>query len=151
MKLPRSFASAALALVVVVGAQDGLRAQVVETRESEGNPVVTVFRGTVYGAGTGLVLGGAWALIASDSKDETYDILRWGTASGAIVGATAGLIYALSRAQPQGDADVVSPAAFNASDGRVHVGIPTLRASRRVDITGKTRSRLEARLLQARF
>jgi hypothetical protein len=47
MKLPRSFASAALALVMVLGAQDGLRAQVVETRESDGNPVVTVFGGSL--------------------------------------------------------------------------------------------------------
>jgi hypothetical protein len=152
MKLPRSFTSTALALVLIVGAQDSLNAQVVETRESEGNPVVTVFRGSLYGAGTGLVLGGAWALVESDSQDETWDILKWGTAGGAIAGATVGLLYVLFRAQPQGDADVVSPAAaFNASNGHVDVGVPTLLASRRVDITGETRGRLEARLLQARF
>jgi hypothetical protein len=151
MKLPKSFTYAALALVLIVSAQDSLSAQVVETRESEGNPVVTVFRGSLYGAGTGLVLGGAWVLLESDSQDETLDILKWGTAGGAIAGATVGLLYVLFRSQPQGDADVVSPAAFNASDGRVDVGIPTLLASRRVDITGKSRGRLEARLLQATF
>jgi hypothetical protein len=150
MKLSR-FASAARALVLMVGAQDSLRAQVVETRESESNPVVTGFRGSLSGAGTGLVLGGAWALLESDSQDETLDILKWGTASGAIAGATVGLLYVLFRSQPQGDADVVAPAAFNAADGRVDVGVPTLLASRRVDITGESRGRLEARLLQARF
>jgi hypothetical protein len=151
MKLPRSFTSAALALVLIVSAQDSSSAQVVETRESEGNPVVTVFRGSLYGAGTGLVLGGAWALIESDSQDETWDILKWGTAGGAIAGATVGLLYVLFRSQPQGDADVVAPAALSASNGRIDVGVPTLLASRRVDVTGRTTGRLETRLLQARF
>jgi len=152
MKLPRPFASAAIALVLMVGAQESLRAQVVETRESEGNPVVTVFRGSLYGAGTGLVLGGAWALLESDSRGETEDILKWSVGVGALAGAAVGALYVLFRENPDDDgAAVVAPAAFNASDGSIDIGVPTLLASRRVDITGETRGRLEARLLQARF
>ena len=152
MKLPRSISSAALVLTLIVGAQDSLSAQVVETRESEGNPVVTVFRGSLYGAGTGLVLGGAYALIESDSRDETVDILKWGVAGGAIAGAAVGLLYVLFRENPQGDADVVAPtAALNASGGNIGLGVPTLTASRFEDITGRNRGRIEARLLQAQF
>jgi hypothetical protein len=149
MKLSRSFASAALALVLMVGAKDSLRAQVVETRESDSNPVVTVFRGTLYGAGTGLLLGGAYALIESDGADETRDILKWGVAGGAIAGAAVGLVYVLLRPQPRGDADVVG--MVNASDDGLRFGAPTL-LTRRVDRVGQASSlAFEARLLQARF
>lgn len=148
MRMPRSFASAALALVLIVGAQDSLRAQVVETRESESNPVVTVFRGTLYGAGTGLLLGGAYALIESDGADETRDILKWGVAGGAIAGAAVGLVYVLLRPQPRGDADVVG--MVDASNGRVSFGVPTVVA-RRWDTAGRATTAFEARLLQARF
>jgi hypothetical protein len=150
MKLStRSFASAAFALVLMVGAHDSLRAQVVETRESDSNPVVTVFRGTLYGAGTGLLLGGAYALIESDGADETRDILKWGVAGGAIAGAAVGLVYVLLRPQPRGDADVIG--MVDASDDGLRFGAPTL-LTRRVDMAGQAPSlAFEARLLQARF
>ena len=155
MKMPRSFAAAVLALVLIVSAQDSLRAQVVETRESESNPVVTVFRGTLYGAGTGLVLGGAYALVASDGADETKDILKWGVAGGAIAGAAIGLVYAVTRSEPEGEADVIGAdpdvtGMIDASNGRVSLGMPTVLA-RRVDTAGRPSTALEARLLQARF
>jgi len=152
MKLPRSFASAALALVLLVGAQDSLRAQVIETRESEGNPVVTVFRGSLYGAGTGLVLGGAWALLESDSRGETEDILKWSVGVGALAGAAVGALYVLFRENPDDDGAAVvapAPAAFDATNGRL--GVPALRTSQFEDVTGRARGRVEARLLQARF
>lgn len=149
MKLPRHLTSAALVLVLILGVHDSLRAQVVEERESDSNPVVTMFRGTLYGAGTGLLLGGAYALIESDSQDETWDILKWGTAGGAIAGAAVGLVYVLLRPQPEGDADVVG--MVDASNGRVSFGAPTL-LTRRVDRGGGAPSlAFEARLLQARF
>jgi hypothetical protein len=149
MKVSRSFVSAILALVLVVGGHDSLHAQVVEERESDSNPVVTIFRGTLYGAGTGLLLGGAYALIESDGADETRDILKWGVAGGAIAGAAVGLVYVLLRPQPEGDADVVG--MVEASDDGVRFGAPTL-LTRRVDVAGRAPSlAFEARLLQARF
>lgn len=148
MKLPRHLASAALVFVLIVGARDSLRAQVVEERESESNPVVTIFRGTLYGAGTGLLLGGAWALVESDSSDETKDILKWGAAGGAMAGAAVGLVYVLLRPQPEGDADVIG--MIDASNGEVRFGAPTL-LTRRVDTPGASSLAFEARLLQARF
>jgi hypothetical protein len=152
MKLPRSFASVAFALVLLVGVHDSLRAQVIETRESEGNPVVTVFKGSLYGAGTGLVLGGAWALLESDSRGETEDILKWSVGVGALTGAAVGALYLLFRENPDDDGAAVvvpAPAAFDATNGSF--GVPALRTSQRVDVTGETRGRLEARLLQATF
>jgi hypothetical protein len=150
MKMQRSFASVAIALALMIGAQNSLRAQVVEERESDSNPATAIFKATLAGAGTGLLLGGAYALIESDGADETEDILKWGVAGGAIAGAAVGVVYVLLRSQPEGDADVVAP-AVDASNGRISVGAPTLLVSRHVDVTGRSRGRLEARLLQARF
>jgi hypothetical protein len=148
--MPRWLGVAAIALVLVVGAQDSLRAQVVESRESDSNPATAIFKATLAGAGTGLLLGGAYALVESDGADETKDALKWGVAGGAVAGAAVGLVYVLLRSQPEGDADTVAP-ALDASNGRLTFAAPTLLASRREDVTGRTRSRLEARLVQARF
>jgi hypothetical protein len=148
--MPRSLTAAAVALVLMVGAQDSLRAQVVESRESDSNPATAIFKATLAGAGTGLLLGGAYALVESDGADETEDILKWGVAGGAMAGAAVGIVYVLLRSQPEGDVDAVSP-AVDASNGRVTLAAPTLLASRHVDVTGRTRGRIEARLLQARF
>ena len=150
MNLRRTFASVAVMLTLSVGMQDSLRAQVVEERESDSNPATAVFKATLAGAGTGLLLGGAWALVASDGADETEDALKWGVAGGAVAGALVGLAYIAFRSQPEGDADVVAP-AVDASNGRISVGAPTLLVSRHVDVTGRSRGRIEARLLQARF
>jgi hypothetical protein len=149
-KVQRSFASLATALVLMIGAQSSLRAQVVEERESDSNPATAIFKATLAGAGTGLLLGGAYALVASDGADETEDALKWGVAGGAAAGVVVGLIYVALRSQPEGDADVVAP-GVDASNGRITVGTPTLLVSRYVDVTGRSRGRLEARLLQARF
>ena len=150
MNVRRTFASVAVMLTLSVGMQDSLRAQVVEERESDSNPATAVFKATLAGAGTGLLLGGAWALVASDGADETEDALKWGVAGGAVAGALVGLAYIAFRSQPEGDADVVAP-AVDASNGRISVGSPTLLVSRHVDVTGRSRGRIEARLLQARF
>jgi hypothetical protein len=148
MRMPRSVTSAALALGLFLGLQSSLHAQVVEERESQANPSVVIFRATLYGAGTGLLLGGAWALV-EETDQSTSDILKWGAAGGAATGALVGLIYVATRAGPEGDAEVVGMLESNESG--VHLGLPSVRRGRIVDAGGKSHRVLEARLVQARF
>jgi hypothetical protein len=80
-------------------------AQVVEERASEANPASAIFRATLYGAGTGLAIGGAYALIADGDDPSTGEILRWGTALGAGAGVVVGLLYVATRSEPEGSVD----------------------------------------------
>jgi hypothetical protein len=82
-------------------------AQVVEERESEANPASAIFRATLYGAGTGLAIGGAYALIADGDDPSTGEILRWGTALGAGAGVVVGLLYVATRSEPEGSVDKI--------------------------------------------
>ena len=68
-------------------------------RHGTENPMVEVFRSTVYGALAGLVVGGAIALAAKDS-DATDDILRWSIVGGTAVGLGAGIYWVTKRPQP---------------------------------------------------
>ena len=106
----RAITSAFLALALLMGTTQA-SAQVVEERESDANPAAAIFKATLFGAGTGLVLGGAYALIADDEDDlveddpSTGEILQWGTAIGAGAGLVVGLLYVATRSEPQGEAD----------------------------------------------
>lgn len=100
----RTLAAALLGAAALAGA-DTAAAQVVEERDSEANPAAAVFRATLYGTGTGLVLGGAYALIADD--EDTGEILRWGTAAGAAGGLLVGLLYVATRSEPEGSAEEI--------------------------------------------
>ncbi len=90
--------SAALLAVTTVSAQ----AQVINKKKSEANPAVAIFKATLYGAGTGLVLGGAYALVENDPDVSTGDALKWGIAGGAVGGALVGLVYVLTRSTAKG-------------------------------------------------
>jgi hypothetical protein len=100
----RTLVAALLGAAALAGA-DRAAAQVVEDRDSEANPAAAVFRATLYGVGTGLVLGGAYALVADDAN--TGEILRWGTAAGAAGGLLVGLLYVATRSEPEGSADEI--------------------------------------------
>lgn len=102
MILRRYLAPAVISLALLPGSQQGLTAQVVEARESEANPAPVLLRATLYGAGTGLVLGGAYLLVKDDDGPDTGEVLRWSTAGGAAAGFLIGLIYVATRPQPEG-------------------------------------------------
>jgi len=104
MSIRTSLTPALVALTIALASPNGLSAQVVEGRDSEANPASVIFRSTLYGVGTGLVLGGAYALIDGGSTSEA---LRWGAASGAAAGLLVGLIYVATRSEPEGSADDV--------------------------------------------
>ena len=68
-------------------------------RQGAENPMVEVFRSTVYGALAGLVVGGAIALAVND-EDATGDIFRWSIVGGTVVGLGAGIYFVSKRPQP---------------------------------------------------
>jgi hypothetical protein len=68
-------------------------------RHGTENPVVEVFKSTVYGALAGVVVGGAIALAAQD-ESATDDIMRWSIVGGTMVGLGAGIWFVSRRPQP---------------------------------------------------
>jgi hypothetical protein len=75
-------------------------AQVTEIRQGEENPVVSIFKSTIYGGLAGLVLGGAIELI--DDDDSNTDELKWGFVAGTFFGFGFGVYHVLTRPEPYG-------------------------------------------------
>jgi hypothetical protein len=83
--------SAFTALLFLVGSGSAAAQVQVEGWGGRANSAEILFRSTLYGAGTGLAVGGAYAL-ARDEVDVS-GALRWGTAGGAAGGMLIGLVY----------------------------------------------------------
>ena len=96
--MPGAAVVALLGLVLLAGA-DPAAAQLIETRQGEANPVVSIFKSTIYGGLAGLVLGGAVELI--DDDDDNTDALKWGFVGGAFFGFGYGLYHVMTRPEPQ--------------------------------------------------
>lgn len=98
--------SALTALALLSGVAGTASAQVVEAREGSANPAEVLFRSTLFGAGTGLALGGAYVLV--DDDVDVGQTLRWSTAGGAAGGLLIGLVYMVTRSGARdGDAGAV--------------------------------------------
>jgi hypothetical protein len=69
-------------------------------RHGTENPMVEIFKSTVYGALAGLVVGGAIALAAQGDEDTTGNIFRWSIVGGTAVGLGAGIYFVSKRPQP---------------------------------------------------
>ena len=103
MPSPRRVSSpAALALLALLlfALAEPADAQVTEIRQGDENPVVSIFKSTIYGGLAGLVLGGAIELIDDDEKDT--DELKWGFVAGAFFGFGFGVYHVLNRPEPYG-------------------------------------------------
>jgi hypothetical protein len=114
MTIRRTLLPALLCAAILAAGAGDASAQVVEGRESEANPASAVFRATLYGTGTGLVLGGAYALVAEDA--DPGEALRWGTALGAAGGLVVGLVYVATRSDPEGSVDDVGLVQYRAGE-----------------------------------
>lgn len=145
MKIRTSIAPAIFCLLVLIGTQEPLAAQVVEGRESEANPASVMFRSTLYGAGTGLALGGAYALIEQGGDPSTGEILRWGTAIGAAAGLAVGLVYVVTRSQPEGEVDEVG--MLQIEDGEVGFS-PAFVTTRSIELADSRIRALDFRLVR---
>lgn len=149
MKRQHSLRLVLIALTLVCMIQSSAQGQVIEERKGEANPGPVIFRSTAYGAATGLVLGGAYALVEDDEDLETGEILKWGVASGAAAGALIGLIYVIARPEPKGDVEGVGTSRFRAENPRFLA--PGLRLVRQRDATGGKHRKLEIRLVRLAF
>ena len=69
-------------------------------RHGTENPMVEVFKSTIYGALTGAVVGGVIVLAAQGDSDTDRDIMRWSIVSGTVVGLGVGFYFVAKRPQP---------------------------------------------------
>jgi hypothetical protein len=72
-------------------------AQVQVVRGGEENPVVTIAKSTLYGAGAGLLLGFAAALVVENNEGE---IIKWSFVGGTFGGFLFGVYHAATRPKP---------------------------------------------------
>jgi drug/metabolite transporter (DMT)-like permease len=140
---------AMLSLVFHFGASSCASAQVIEERKGESNPSAVIFHSTMYGAGTGLLLGGAYALIEDDPDLSTSEILEWGLVGGVASGLLIGLIYVMARPEPRGDAEEVGMLPLGK-------GSPPMARSRIIlvrerDRLGRNHARLHLDLIRKTF
>jgi len=149
MRTPRTVVAAVIGFALLTVLQNSASAQVVETREGEANPTGVIFRSTLYGAGTGLVLGGAYALVDEGDDPSTGSILAWGVAGGAAAGFLIGVIHTLTRSGPEGDAEVTS--ALQVRDGDTRLAIPGVMLKAQRDPAGNTSRVAEVNLVRVRF
>ena len=69
-------------------------------RQGAENPMVEVFKSTMYGALTGAVVGGVIVLAAQGDSDTDRDIMRWSIVAGTAIGLGAGFYFVAKRPQP---------------------------------------------------
>jgi hypothetical protein len=142
-----------VALLLISGFQSEGLAQVVEEREkTPSNPGKVIFRTTLYGGATGLVLGGAYALIEDDDDLSTGEILKWGVAGGVAAGFLIGLIYVVARPEPKGDVEDLETEDGGEEQGALPRLIsPTIMLAQRQDLLGNAREEVELNLVTLRF
>ena len=68
---------------------------VASAAEGSGNPVPRIALSTLCGAGAGLLLGGAMALVATGDNDD--DIVKWSVVGGTFIGFGYGMYYAMKH------------------------------------------------------
>jgi hypothetical protein len=123
--------SALTALALLMASTTTASAQVVEAREGASNPAEVLFRSTLFGAATGLALGGAYALVADDA--DTGEVLRWSTAGGAAGGLLIGLVYMVTRSDPEGSLD---EGAVQLDDNGLRLSVIGALPEKRRDMAG---------------
>lgn len=65
-----------------------------EQRSGEANPMVSIGKATLYGAGTGILLGLAGSLVIDK---PFWEVMKWSFVGGTGGGFLVGTIYVLSR------------------------------------------------------
>ena len=120
MKLNKIGVVIALSLVLVFSINSVSQAQVQVVRGGAENPVVTIGKSTLYGAGTGLLLGLALSLVVDE---DTGDIMKWSFVGGTFGGFAIGMYHVANRPQP-----TAAMLQFN-SGGLAKVAIPQPQVS----------------------
>ena len=129
----RCVAAALLACFVTSLVSPAAQASVNVTRSSDENPMKEVYKAALYGGLTGLLLGGAIA-VADDENHNDGELLRWGFASGTLLGAGLGLWWVNHRPQPSallefrdGALRARAPIPQPQRDGSVRLAIASLK------------------------
>ena len=143
------FLHALVALTLVCMFQSEAAAQVVEERKGDANPAKVIFLATLYGAGTGLALGGAYALIEDGDDPSTGEVLRWGTAGGAAGGLLIGLVHVMTRSEPQGSAEEVGLLELDGMDAGF--AVPTVRLTAQRSAGGNISRSVWVNIVTAEF
>lgn len=84
-------------LLLVLSFSSVVKAQVAVLRGGEENPVITIGKSTLYGAGTGVLLGLALSLVVDEDFGE---IMKWSFVGGTIGGFAIGVIHVATRSKP---------------------------------------------------
>jgi hypothetical protein len=88
---------ALLAALLIPALARPASAQVIETREGDSNPMVAVFKSTLYGGGAGTLLG--LAIAVADDGDSSEPV-RWGFVVGTFFGFAYGIYHVSTRPEP---------------------------------------------------
>jgi hypothetical protein len=78
------------------------RADVDVIRVGDENPVLTIAKATFWGGVTGLLIGGALALVVDDNQE---DYIKWGLVGGIVGGCAFGVYHVMSR--PSGESSLL--------------------------------------------
>jgi len=87
-----------LAALLLAALAQPATAQVIETRQGDSNPMVSVFKSTLYGAGAGTLLG--LAIAVADESTDNSDAVRWGFVAGTFFGFAYGIYHVSTRPEP---------------------------------------------------
>ncbi len=150
MNAKATFWTAVLVLASVTCLSNQAGAQVIEERKGESNPSTVIFRATLYGVGTGLLLGGAYALVENDEDLTTGEILRWGAAGGAAAGLLVGLVHVITRPEPKGDVEEVGAASLD-DPQKPRLRVPTVLVTEQRDILGESHGGLSVGVVRMTF
>lgn len=99
---------------LVVLAASPASAQITEQRESAANPVVEVFKSTLYGGAAGLIVG----LAIDVARDEDAEGTRWGFVAGTFFGLGYGIYHVSNRPE-------IQTSLLQAQDGELAWRVPT--------------------------
>lgn len=97
-------------------------AQIVEQRSGDANPMVSVFKSTVYGGLAGLTLGLAVELVDDDSDG---DAVKWGFVSGTFFGFGYGVYHVATRPGPGSAMLEGGPSGWQVSAPRPRLAVRT--------------------------
>lgn len=85
-------------LFLFTGFKTKASGQVIEQLSGTANPMETIGKSTLYGMGTGILLGTAYSLASNHTSFA--DGLKWGFVAGTGGGFIVGVIYVLTRPNP---------------------------------------------------
>ncbi len=87
-----------LIILMILALSTNAMSQVTVVRGGHENPMVTIGKSTLYGAGTGLLIGLALSLALESDSEE---IFRWSFVGGTVAGFAVGVMHVARRPQPQ--------------------------------------------------